>query len=138
MRTKSQPLVLALLLAAASATTQGSTPPVQATKASQITVGDATVKLQGRAEFQVGGDTFLVNDGATYDPGKKLLEAAFVKSIAPLSGGTVSCNGNRVRVTYSNGTVVQADQMCLGGTQYTCSNGTLQTETDSPACEGNP
>ena len=101
---------------------------------SSVVLDGTVITLHGNAVFKAGGNVFSVSDGARYHPDRKFLETTFLKSEAPLSTETVSCKGNRIVVTFPDGTVAEADQMCAGGTRYTCRKGELIQEVESPAC----
>ena len=137
--TRTRALVTAGVLLAASigfvqASSAGNVAREQSAAAASVAVDDKVITLKGNVEFKVGGDTFSVSDGSRYHPDRKFLETSFLKSAAPLDGGSVSCNVNRVVVTYPDGTVIEADSMCAGGTRYTCRRGDLIQEVESAAC----
>lgn len=128
-------LILLALLAAPALAQQNAKISARHAASIKTAQGDTAIRLIGAPTVRIGGDVLSLNDGAMYYPDRNLIAASFVKSdLRLMSEPTISCNGNRVRVVYSNGTEIEADQMCLAGTSYTCKNGAMSQEADSPAC----
>lgn len=91
--------------------------------------------LSGSVQIQVGDDTLSLSDGSKYHPRRKVIETTFARSIEPLSGASISCSGDQVQVTFPDGTIALAGQLCSGTTRYTCSAGNLMQEVNSPSCQ---
>lgn len=136
MRKMLRILCVAFLFAAATAIAQqGIRIDADMVNVTKTSDGATLIVLKGAPKFHVGDRTFSVSDGSKYHPEQNLLEADFVKTATPLSGGgELSCRGNRVRLTLPNGVSIEAPQMCVDGVLYSCKDGNLMQDADAPVC----